>query len=236
MKKILALILVMACILSFAACDLLLPPDNTDNTPPVEETPDDNNNDNNDNNNENNEPDNKEEIPEPDDAEALPTIQEKIDATAPNGAEITVIMKSLLGTLTGTYDVTYNEDGTATVDYSYEKFNSFTQDQTSTELKSTVTGTVTVAADGSVSGDLSADALNAVAYELKLDESKLGELAINAGVLKATVKADDTASVLGVALNYDVQLVVNTGSNGVTSIVLSYTTNVGEVEVVTLYK
>ena len=223
MKKFLALILIIGCILSFAACDVLFPSE--------EPTPDSGNNDVTET------PDNeKEENNKPNDAEFLPTIQEKIDASNPKGAEVTVTFGTALGELVGTYNVAYAEDGSATVDYSYEKFNTFTDGQTSTELKSTVTGTATVAVDGTVSGDLGQDALNAVTFKLQLDASKLSDVTINAGSLKATVKAADTAAVLGVALEYDVQLVVTTGETGVTSMSLAYTAAKGEVEIVTLYK
>lgn len=198
MKKILALILVVGCMLALVSCF-------PTNTPE-----------------------------EPDDSDAIPTIQAKIDASAPNGAEVTVTLKSTLGDLNGSYDVTYNADGTATVAYTYEKFNTISAENS--ELKSTISGTATVAADGTVSGDLGTEGVNAVSFELKLDESKLNSVAINAGVLTANVKAADTAAVLGVALNYDVMLTVVTGTAGVTSMSVSYTTNVGAVEVVTLYK
>ena len=200
MKKIIALILAIGCILSLASCHLI-----TGNTPD-----------------------------EPDDSASIPEIQSKVDASAPQGADITVTFKTALGDLNGAYDVLYNEDGTATVAYSYEKFN--TLGEGSTELKSTYTGTVTVAADGAVSGDLGAEGLSAVSFELKLDESKLSGVAINAGVLNATVKAEHTEAVLGVALGYDVQLIVATGTTGVTSMTVSYTTANGEVEIVTVYK
>lgn len=200
MKKIIALILAIGCILSLASCNLI-----TGNTPD-----------------------------EPDDSASIPEIQSKVDASAPQGADITVTFKTALGDLNGAYDVLYNEDGTATVAYSYEKFNILGEG--STELKSTYTGTVTVAADGSVSGDLGTEGLSAVSFELKLDESKLSGVAINAGVLNATVKAEHTEAVLGVALGYDVQLIVATGTTGVTSMTVSYTTANGEVEIVTLYK
>lgn len=201
MKKIIALILAIGCILSLASCNLFNGSNNVEN---------------------------------PDDSASIPDIQSKVDASAPQGADITVTFKTALGDLNGAYDVLYNEDGTATVAYSYEKFN--TLGEGSTELKSTYTGTVTVAADGSVSGDLGTEGLSAVSFELKLDESKLSGVAINAGVLNATVKAEHTEAVLGVALGYDVQLIVATGTTGVTSMTVSYTTANGDVEIVTVYK
>ena len=201
MKKIIALLLVLGCMLAFVSCF-------------------------------NNNPNNKE-----DDSDAIPDIQAKIDATAPLGADITVVFKTALGDLNGAYDVTYNEDGTATVDYSYEKFNEFGADNASNEIKSTVEGTVTVAADGTVVGDIgSSDALNAVSFDLKLDANKLDSVSVNAGTLIATVKAANTEAVLGVALNCDAQLTVSTGTNGVTSMTVAYTVANGNVEIVTLYK
>ena len=170
----------------------------------------------------------------PDDSASIPDIQAKVDATAPKGADVTVTLKTTLGDLNGSYDVLYNEDGTATVNYSYEKFN--TLGEGSTELKSITTGTVTVTADGAVNGDLGAEGLTAVSFELKLAADKLNSVVINAGVLSATVKAENTEAVLGVALTYDVQLVVTTGSTGVTSMSVAYTTGVGDVEIVTVYK
>ena len=85
-------------------------------------------------------------------------------------------------------------------------------------------------------GISTAEGLTAVSFELKLAADKLNSVVINAGVLSATVKAENTEAVLGVALTYDVQLVVTTGSTGVTSMSVAYTTGVGDVEIVTVYK
>ena len=200
MKKIIALILVIGCMLALASCSFF------GNTTPEE----------------------------PDDSYAIPDIQAKVDASAPNGADITVTFTTALGVLNGSYKAVYNEDGTATVEYSYEKFNTIGAGDNN-ELKSTVTGTATVAANGSVTGDLTADGLNAVSFDLALDEAKLSNVAINAGVLSADVKADDTAAVLGVALGYDAKLTVATGTDGITSMTVAYTTTSGDVEIVTLY-
>ena len=208
MKKIIALILVIGCMLSLASCHILFP-------------------------NGQDEPDDTQ---KPDDSASIPEIQNKIDASAPIGADITVLYSTTLGDLNGSYNVVYNEDGTATVNYSYEKFNTLTAGNATTELKSVISGTVTVAADGSVSGDLGAEGLNAVSFDLILDAGKLSSVAIDAGVLSADVKAADTAAVLGVALEYDVELVVATGTNGVTYMTVAYNTAHGPVEIVTSYK
>ena len=203
MRKIIALVLVIGCVLSLASCGLFVT---------------------------------KEPQQTPDDATKLPDIQAKVDAAAPAGADITVAFKTSLGELVGTYDVLYNEDGTASVAYSYEKFNPFTEGEVNTELKTTVSGNVTVAADGTVNGDLGTEGLTAVSFDLALKADKLSNVSINAGVLIATVKAQDTEAILGVALDYDAQLTVATSAIGVTSMTVAYQTSLGEIEIVTLYK
>ena len=65
---------------------------------------------------------NKDEAPDID-AEAIATFQAKIDASMPETAIVTVTLKSALETLESEYNVTYNQDGTATVVYTYEKLN-----------------------------------------------------------------------------------------------------------------
>lgn len=197
MKKILAIILVIGCVLSFAACNLF-----------------------------------KKDSGRTDDASDIPAIQAKIDASAPISAEINVVLKSSLGNLNGVYNVTYNEDGSAFVSYSYEQFNKFEEGSSTTELKSTVTGNTTVSADGKVADSIGGVAsVEAVSFDIKLDENKLESVKIDAGALSAKIKAADTEAVLGVALAYDVDIIITTGSNGVTAIAISYTTTSGPVEI-----
>ena len=58
-------------------------------------------------------------------SKAISDLQAALDASAPDAADITVVLESSLGNLNGSYNVVFNEDGTATVTYSYEKFNGF---------------------------------------------------------------------------------------------------------------
>ena len=200
MKKIIALMLVIGCMLAFASCGWF--------------------------------GDDEEEDTTPDYTEDIAKFQASIDASCPDVAEIDVVLASILGDLNGSYTVTYNEDGTATVDYSYEKFNSFEAGAVFDEAKSTYTGTVTVDADGAISGG---EFVEAVAFDINLDASKLSSISIVSGTLRATVKAADTAAVLGVAIGADVDLIISTGADGITSITISYTTSAGDVEISTGY-
>ncbi len=167
-------------------------------------------------------------------SQAISDMQTVIDASAPAVADITVVLKSSLGDLNGSYNVVYNEDGTATVTYSYEKFNSF--EDISGELKSTYTGTTTVAADGTVTDSLGGTAsVEAITFDVQLDESKLGSVVAGAAALNAKVKAADTKAVLGVEIGYDVDLVISSGKLGVTSVAISYDSASGPVEIVAVY-
>lgn len=200
MKKIVAFLLMICCVLALAACD----------------DPSDDNND------------------KVDYSQAISDMQTVIDASAPAVADITVVLKSSLGDLNGSYNVVYNEDGTATVTYSYEKFNSF--EDISGELKSTYTGTTTVAADGTVTDSLGGTAsVEAITFDVQLDESKLGSVVAGAAALNAKVKAADTKAVLGVEIGYDVDLVISSGKLGVTSVAISYDSASGPVEIVAVY-
>lgn len=216
MKKILALILLVSCIFTLCACGLFKKDDTTNPS-----TGGSNNQSSGD------------KAPVVDTA-AVATVQAKIDASKPVSALITVTLEATLGDLNSEYNVTYNQDGSATVDYAYEKFNSFDDD--ADEYKSTYTGTVTVSADGTVNGDLDGTAsVEALTFDIKLDASKLDSAELVAGVLTATVKAANTASVLGVNVGADATVVISTNANGVVFIAISYTSAAGPVEIIADY-
>ena len=128
--------------------------------------------------------------------------------------------------------MTYNEDGTATVVYTYEKFNSLDSE----EYKSAFSGTTTINADGTLTTPPAGiAAVEALSFDLNLDPAKLYSADLTAGVLSAVVKAENTAAVLGVALGVDAKLVVTVGSLGVGSVAVSYVTSDGEVEIISTY-
>ena len=121
MKKIIALLLALTCVFALAACG-----DEPDPTP----TPDGGDNTNT--------------------YEDLAPFTAAIAASNPASASINVAQTSTQFnvTMNGEYDVVYNEDGSATVEYSYDKYNEITDD--TTEVTTTVTGTATVDKDGNV--------------------------------------------------------------------------------------
>ena len=168
------------------------------------------------------------------DAEVVAAIQAKIDASAPVSANVTVTLASSLDDVKGEYNVTYNADGSATVEYYYEKLNSF--DENSDEYKSSFTGTTTVSADGTVTDELGGTAsVEAITFDINLDPAKIYDATVSAGVLNATVKAENAAAVIGVDVKADVNVVVTYGSAGVTSVAISYVSAAGPVEIVATY-
>ena len=216
MKKIIALILLVSCILSLCSCKFFKKEDNK--------------NTNTDNSNVQTPGDKTPEF----DVEAVAAVQAKIDASKPSAADITVTLNAGLGNLYSEYNVTYNEDGTATVVYTYEKFNSFDED--ADEYKSTYSGTVTVSADGTVSDELGGTAsVEALTFDINLDASKLETAQVVSGILTATVKAANTASVLGINLGVDASVVISTSAKGVVSVAISYTSAAGPVEIIATY-
>ena len=165
------------------------------------------------------------------------SVQKAIDESAPVSAKITVVLNSQLGDLNGEYNVSFNDDGSATVNYSYELFNEFNVDSIEQGFKSTYTGVVTVSADGELSEEIGGFAsAEAVSFDIALDESLFETVSVESSVLRGTVKADNTYDVLGVALDYDAELVILTGSGRVTSIVINYVAESGPVEITATYR
>ncbi len=140
-------------------------------------------------------------------------------------ATITQVTETALGDLTGTFTVTYNEDGTATIDYEYEQWNDFTS--SSTELKSTVTGSVTRQADGTYSDGKgfngSADEITA-GFAINLESIReSATVSADGNTLTVTVPADSTEAVLGVNLGFDAELKVVIAGGVLSEVVVSYT-------------
>ena len=172
---------------------------------------------------------------DPVDREAVAAIQAKLDAASPETANITVQLDAELGTLNGSYNVTYDlEDGSATVVYTYEYFNEIGEGN---GFKGTVgPETVTVSADGILSEEINGvGAVEALTFDINLDPSKLLSASYNANLFTAKVKSTFTKAVLGVAIASDVEIAIATTTLGIASITISYDTNDGPVEIAATY-
>ena len=132
--------------------------------------------------------------------------------------------------LCGVYTVTYNADGTAVVEYEYDKLNP----AGSAELYDKVSGTVTIAADGTVSGSLDANVTAAAKVSLNLDTEKM-TYSVDKGILTAQISAANTKSVLGVDLGADAKLDMRLAGEAIGSYTVNYTTAKGAAKIVCIY-
>ena len=113
----------------------------------------------------------------------------------------------MLGNILFYVTVYYKADGSAVINYSYEKFNAIGEGDVN-EIKSTVKGTVTRNADGTCSEDVGLDLSTISAYPvIDLSEfSKTAKINDAGDVLEVNIPASRTEAVLGVAINEDVNL------------------------------
>ncbi len=195
MKKIIALILALTCMLALASCDGAGA-----------------------------------------DHKALEAYKTAVDETSPARATINIVYTDLAlnVTLNGSYQVEYNEDGTATVNYEYDKLNGI--DSGSDEMVSTVSGTATVKADGTAEGDVDAKVTAATTVKINLDPAKM-TYSVARGILTASVKAADTEAVLGVNLGSDVSMTMTVSDSGkIGSVSYNYLTANGTASVVCFYE
>jgi hypothetical protein len=152
----------------------------------------------------------------------------------PEAIEITIKSATALGELSGTYTVTYNEDGSFTIDYVYEKFNDIGEGD---DLKSEVTGKVTCDKNGNYSDGGSLTGKVALAEGAKINLAKVkATISADGNSLTATVKAADTKAVLGVELPSDAALVIIKSADAIVSYSIKYSNASGDVTVSCEYK
>ena len=168
----------------------------------------------------------------------LKVFTEALSLADPKSATIETSLESQsFGvTLEGVYEITYNEDGTATVAYEYDQLLEINDDTPDdAELVYQVEGSATIAQNGAVSGDVSDQVAAVAGVKLNIDASKM-TYTVSSGLLSATVKAADTAAILGAAISYDVSFTLSlTAEGAVSAITVSYTSAQGPVEIVCLY-
>ncbi len=128
-------------------------------------------------------------------ADPIDKFSAKVDSADLTKATFTTEYTTELGTLQGSYEVAYNEDETATVSYSYEKWNALDNP----EPKSTVTGTVTRNADGTFEPDSDIQGVPGESFKLKVSALKGdSSVKIDGDVLTAKITASNVKAVLGI--------------------------------------
>ncbi len=154
-------------------------------------------------------------------------------AQAPATIVVQTKMTTVQGDLLSAATTTFAEDGSFTLNYWMEKFNAISATEEG-EVKSKIETTVTCDKDGKYSdgGTLAATSTATTGHKLVFNP-KLMTYTVSAdgNVLSATVSADNTEAVFGVAYGADVVLVVTKNADRIISFTLNYTVEAGTVEV-----
>ena len=172
---------------------------------------------------------------EPEPPTEFSAFEEAIDQTPASKVKVATKITTELGVLNSTVETVFNPDGSANINYTVQKFNS---DFTSPEAVITKSGAVTVNKDGSYSDGGQFQGVlgeNIAAVNLNLDAAKFESYSIEGGILTATVKAENTASVFGAAIGADVSFMLTTSNNRVISVAINYTIAAGTVEAIVSY-
>ena len=159
-----------------------------------------------------------------------------VKKTNPKEVLISIKSETALGELNGTYKTVYAEDGSFTIEYSYEKFNEIGEGAED-ELTSTVTGTVTCDKNGNYSdgGALTGTTTLVTGAKINLAKAK-ATVSMDGNSLTAKIKAADTKAVLGVELPSDAELVMAKSGDVIVSYTIKYQNASGEVVISCEYK
>ncbi len=140
--------------------------------------------------------------------------------------------------LKGKYTVAYNEDGTATLEYKYEKLNPTIVSGKDNEMKETVTGSATISADGTVTGDVNASVFAATGIKIDLTKT-IKSYIVARGILTVNIAKANTEAVLGVDLPSDasleLRLAESEAGTEIGQATINYSTDRGTVRIVCQY-
>ncbi len=192
MKKIISIMLALACVF---ACAFAMTSCGEEETPPTPDAP-----------------------TYTEAAAAFITAYNAMNATSMK-ATVTVAPETE-DALSSVYNVTKNADGTTTIAYEIEQIAGLD----TAEDKTIVTGTITSDAQGNFSDNGAVSGkLGAKGVKIDIDSDKITNYSVSASTLRITVKAADTASVLGTAIASDVVAVITLEESSVASITLNFT-------------
>ena len=144
---------------------------------------------------------------------SLETFTTAISASNSSNVVVDVVTKTAIGDLKAQYSVCYNADGSATINYSYEKFNEIGEGN-SDETVSKVEGVMYRDESGNYSESTGVDTSKVTAAAaINLDAVK-DSVVINAAgdVLTVSVPAAKTAEVFGADFGEEVKLTLTYAS------------------------
>ena len=160
-------------------------------------------------------------------------------ATSPAKATLTVTQEQTEATLNASFVITFGEDGSATIAYSYDAFNEIGVGS-SDEVIVTKTGTVTCDKNGNYSDGtfaFSGTTTIVTGAALNFDAEKMSaNFSADGNVVNALVEAANTEAVFGVAIPADITLTAIKNAGRILSFTLEYTTAEGKVSVNCTYE
>ena len=122
----------------------------------------------------------------------------------------------------GEYSLTFNSDGSVFITYSYDVFTDSGDWIDSSDPYKTVEGEASVDADGNITGGVTLQILNTGSLKFNFTAEN-AVASTEANNITLTVKAADTEAALGFACPTDVTIEFTVSTEGIDSLVLSYT-------------
>lgn len=160
--------------------------------------------------------------------EAYVEFENAIEATTFTAIDVQITSDTAFGPLAASFKTTYAEDGSFVIEGSYERFNATTEGGAEDDI-SVVSVKITCDKNGNYSdgGEFSGSNPAATGKKLVLGEKMDATLSADGNVLSATVKAEDTEAVFGVAYATDVKLTVTKNDGKIISYTMEYATDYG---------
>lgn len=162
----------------------------------------------------------------------LSAFNNAANSSKPTAAVLNIGLEATLGSLAANYNIAYAADGSATVEYSREEFNTA---GTSDSVKNTVTGSVNCDASGKLA-DAAAFGIDTIpGTNFNFAADKMNNCTVNGNILSAVISAGNTEAVLGANYGADVTIVYTINDGKVASFALTYTTEVGTISIACAY-
>lgn len=159
---------------------------------------------------------------------SLGDFKEAIDNTNPTAIDVQITSDTALGTLAASFKTTFAEDGSFVIDGAYERFNASTEGKAE-DVKSVVPVKITCDKSGNYSdgGAFSGSNPAATGKKLVINKKMGASISKDGNVLTATVKADKTEDIFGIAYASDVTLVITRNEGKIISYTMEYATDYG---------
>lgn len=165
-------------------------------------------------------------------------FSDAIDATNPTVVSVEVTSDTAYGPLSASFVTAFAEDGSFTIDGTYEKFNTSTEGDaddvtTSVPVKITCDKNGSYSDGGVFAGSNPAATGEKLALGKKVKDANISE---DGNVLTATVKAENTKAVFGIEYATDVSLVITKNDGKIISYTMEYATEHGYDKIICSYQ